>query len=97
MSGEAKLTLMDVADSGGLAPAVELEAYWDAFCDCDPSPDDFADRMEAAGLIFLDGVTDDDLDDAFASERGIEPGGLIWRLTPAGRAALSQNKDADHG
>jgi hypothetical protein len=80
--------LMDIADRGELAPDVELRAYWGAFCDCDPSPDDFGDRMEHAGLIVLEGVSEDDLDEAFAAERGIVPGGLIWRLTKAGDAAM---------
>lgn len=88
-------TLMEIAERGELAPAVELRAYWCAFCDCDPRPDEFEDRMEAAGLIALGAVTEDDLDDAFAAERGIEPGGSVWRLTKAGRAALAQG--GEHG
>lgn len=85
-------TLMEIADRGELAPEVELRAYWQAFCDADPCPDDFQDRMEAAGLIALDSVTDDDLDDPFAAERGIEPGGQVWRLTAKGRAAERTSK-----
>lgn len=88
-----RLTLMELAERGELSPATELGAYWDAFCDADPAPDDFIDRMEAAGLVVLEGVTDEDLDDAFAAERGIEPGGMIYRLTPAGRAALQTQGD----
>ena len=87
----ARLSLMEVADRGELAPDVELRAFWDAFCDCDPTPDDFADRMEAAGFIYMRAVDDDDLDDAFAAERGVEPGGTVWDLTPAGRLALKDN------
>ena len=77
------------ADGVRLAPADELRAFWAARCDADAYPEDFDERMEAAGLITLDAVDDDDLEDAFAYERGIEPGGMVWRLTPAGRAALS--------
>lgn len=85
-----KLTLMEIAESGELKPETELRAFWGAFCDADPRPDGFEDRMEAAGLIEADDVTDEDLDDAFAAERGIEPGGTVWRLTPAGRQALGE-------
>jgi hypothetical protein len=88
MSG--KLTLTEIAERGELAPAVELRAFWDAFCDCDARPEDFEERMEAAGLIHLRSVTDEDLDDAFAYERGIEPGCNVWDLTEAGRASLSK-------
>ena len=79
--------LMKVAERGELAPDVELRAYWADFCDCAPAPDDFQYRMEVAGLIYLDAVDEDDLDNPFASELGIVPGGSVWRLTPEGRAA----------
>jgi len=90
--GEVKLR--EIAERGELPPVVELRAYWADFCDCDPYPDDFPERMEAAGLIEIDSVSDIDLESAFAAERGIEPGGSVWRLTPAGRAAL--NPDGEH-
>ena len=32
-------------------------------------------------------------DDAFAAERGIELGGWMWELSPAGRAALEASHD----
>ena len=89
----ARLTLMELAERGELAPEGELAAYWDAFCDAEQVPDDFVDRMEDAGLVSLEDVTDEDLYDVFASERGIEPGGMIYRLTSAGRAALEQPHD----
>lgn len=85
--------LMDVADRGELPPDVELRAYWDAFCDADPCPDDFQYRMEAAGFITLRAVVEDDLDDAFAAERGIVEGGTIWVLTPVGRKILRADHD----
>jgi hypothetical protein len=89
--------LMEIADRGELAPDVELRTYWSAFCDCDPSPDDFQDRMEAAGLIVLDAVNDDDLDNPFAREIGIEPGGSVWRLTDRGSQAYATPSDKEGG
>ena len=90
-------TLMEIAERGELSPEVELRAYWAAFCDCDPTPDDFQDRMEAAGLIVLDAVNDDDLDNPFASELGIEPGGTVWRLTDRGSQAYATPSDKEGG
>ncbi len=71
-----------------------LRQHWASFCDADPFPgsDVFADRMEAAGLIELVTVTKDALEDAFAAERGIEKGGMMYRLTDAGRAALGSSE-----
>lgn len=51
--------------------------------------------MEAAGYIELVPVDDDALDSAFAAERGIEPGGMMWQLTDAGRAALEQSREGE--
>lgn len=87
-----------------MTPEEALRAYWAAACDCDPIDDDACedggslnDAWEAAGLIELDSVNDDDLDDAFAYERGIEAGGSIWRLTAKGRAAWAdQSADASN-
>ena len=90
-------TLMEIADRGELAPEVELRAYWDAFCDCDSVPDDFQNRMEDAGLIYVDAVDDDDLDDPFAGELGIVPGGSVWRLTAKGRDAYATPSDKEGG
>lgn len=90
-------TLMEIAERGELSLEVELRAYWAAFCDCDPTPDDFQDRMEAAGLIVLDAVNDDDLDNPFASELGIEPGGTVWRLTDRGSQAYATPSDKEGG
>src|SRR6185503_16408691 len=55
--GRMTTSLMDIADRGALAPDVGLRAYWEAFCACDPTPDDFADRMETSGLVTVRPVT----------------------------------------
>lgn len=73
-----------------LSTAQKLRSFWDAFCDADPCPPEFPDEMESAGFISLVPVTADDLEAPFAAERGIEPGGMLWQLTEAGRAALSK-------
>lgn len=84
---------------GKLTPEEALRRYWSAFCDADwhlidddacEDGGDVSDAWEAAGLIELRSVTADDLDDAFAAERGIISGGSVWHLTPEGRAALAQ-------
>jgi hypothetical protein len=63
-----------------------LRQHWAAFCDADPTPDDFADRMEASGFITLRSVKKRDVEEAsFAYERGIELGGMLWELTQKGR------------
>ncbi len=69
----------------------DLRKNWHSFCDCDPfdGADTFPDRMEAAGLIELLPVTDDDLEQAFAEELGIIPGGMVWHLTESGRSEMS--------
>ena len=68
----------------------DLKDHWHSFCDADPfeGGDTFAERMEARGLIELVAVTQEALEDGFAAERGIEPGGSMWQLTEAGRASL---------
>jgi sulfur relay (sulfurtransferase) DsrC/TusE family protein len=70
-----------------------------AFCDGDAfsGRDTFADKMEAEGLIELVDVDDDALDDAFAAERGIEKGGMMWRLTAYGRAVYDKYKATPTG
>jgi hypothetical protein len=67
--------------------AADLRAHWNNFCDADPVPDNFIERMEKAGFAHLRAVTDDDID-AFSSDRGIEAGGTLWALTTKGRAAF---------
>lgn len=71
-----------------------LRQNFASFCDADPFPgcDTFADAMEAAGYIELVPVTKEALEEAFAAERGIEPGGMMYRLTDAGRLALSASQ-----
>jgi len=70
-----------------------LSALWDAFCDADLDlvPPEFPEDMEKAGLVEFVPVTDEALDDPFAWERGIVPGGMMWQLTPTGREALRQS------
>lgn len=76
------------------ASAVQrLQALWRAFCDADPVPPEFIDDMEKVGFVQLRSVEDADLEEAFAAERGIEPGGLLWELTDAGRRALAEAKE----
>lgn len=63
---------------------------WNAFCDADYGDigvpyDDFVGHGEAEGLFALRAVEPDDLDDAFAYERGIQAGGSLWELTDKGR------------
>lgn len=69
-----------------------LRQHWNTFCDCDPIPmgrDRFLKELEDAGLVELREVVDEDLDEAFAFERGIEKGGNIWVLTASGRALIA--------
>jgi len=95
---------MDVADIAGRLTTEDraaLTSDWDAFCDCDwhlMSCDikGFAERLEQLGYVTFDAVDDDDLDDAFASERGIVPGGTIWRLTPLGLAVRAHIQGNSH-
>lgn len=68
----------------------DLRLHWYDFARCDYYEADFAERMEAAGLVYLRAVDDDDLEQFFADELGIELGGMVWDLTPAGRALLTK-------
>lgn len=74
----------------------EFRNNYDAFCQADwfSGCDTFADRMEAAGLIEVRSVTDDDLERPFAEELGIEPGGNVWDLTEKGRLVLAHSPHA---
>lgn len=76
--------------AGGEVEAEDLRRHWSAFCDADnfPGRETFTDRMEAAGLIQLVPVDEQALEDPFAAERGIEPGGVMWTPTKAGQAVL---------
>lgn len=78
----------------------DLTSNWDAFCDADPlelmeDVDGFPDRLEALGYAECVPVDADALEDAFAEERGIYPGGMMWQLTPLGIEvrALAQSQD----
>lgn len=65
-----------------------LRLHWAAFCDADATPEGFIERMEAAGFAALRPVRKSDLEESFASERGIERGGMLWELTAKGRAII---------
>lgn len=73
-----------------------LRRHWDDFCDADPVPEDFIDRMDDAGFVTLRKVTRDDLNTSFAAELGIEKGGWVWELTDLGRQVLDR-KETSHG
>lgn len=70
------------------AEAERLRAHWDAFCDADPVPDGFIEEMEAAGFTVFRPVAREDLQSAFAADRGIYKGGMVYDLTPKGRNIL---------
>jgi len=72
--------------------AAELRQHWPAFCDADPVPDGFVERMERAGLAMLRKVKRAALETAFAAERGIEKGGTILVLTLIGERAMCDPK-----
>lgn len=79
--------------AAGLSEAVkrDLTDNWDHFCEADRGlivSDDpnYPDQLEAAGYVEFDAVDDDDLEEPFAWERGIVPGGSVLRLTPLGLA-----------
>lgn len=65
---------------------------WSAFCDGDPVDPDFTEKAEAEGLVEIGATTRDDLEEAFAAERGIEDGGSVWRLTAKGVARYEARK-----
>lgn len=72
----------------------EWRKYAHAFGQADWTPPGFADRMEAVGFYELREVTEDDIAESFAYERGIELGGSVYDPTAAGIAALT-NKDTE--
>ncbi|WP_294138298.1 hypothetical protein [Sphingomonas sp.] len=80
----------------------DLTSNWDAFCDGDRGDvrsDDpqYPWALEEAGFVSWDSVEADDLDDPFAWERGIEPGGTIYRLTPLGLSVRASLHDTVRG
>ena len=58
----------------------DLRRLWSVFCDADPVPIDFIERMERAGYSRLRRVRKSDLEESFAAERGIEKGGALGGL-----------------
>ncbi len=72
----------------------ELRKYWNAFCDADPHPEGFIERMEKAGFATIRAVRAEDLEESFAAERGIEPGGMVWVLTAKGRQVMAEKLHA---
>jgi hypothetical protein len=69
----------------------DLTERWGQFVDCDElsghrGPDEFTADMLLDGFAELRSVEPDDLEDPFAWERGIEPGGMVYVLTPLGLA-----------
>ena len=73
--------------------------YWSAICDSDwhliPADirDDLDERLVAVGLAEWRAVTDDDLEDTFAYERGIEKGRSCLDLTALGHLAFKSDAD----
>jgi hypothetical protein len=82
------MTLDKIVASLSEAQRRDLTVNWDDFCDAErlQLPPDYPDDLVKAGFVILDAVDDDDLDEAFAWDRGIEPGGSVYRLTPLGLA-----------
>jgi hypothetical protein len=79
---------------------LDASVHWDLFCDFDEMPVDqdvYLKRLEDAGLAELVPVDDDALEDPFAWERGIEPGGSMYRLTALGRQVRELAKAVSHG
>lgn len=76
-----------------------VREYWDALCDCDwhliPEGvrEGLEDRLIAAGLAEWRSVTDEDMEDSFASERGLEKGGSCLDLTPLGYLAYKADAE----
>lgn len=76
-----------------------IRDYWSAYADADwhliPEAirDDFDARLVAVGLAEWRAVTADDLDDAFAHDRGLEVGGSCLDLTALGYLAFKADAD----
>lgn len=77
-------------------PQQKLRAYWPAFCDADTVPAEFAEDMEAAGLVELQGLSMRAAkqvvgsDPFWAAKFGEDLPSSIYVLTDAGRAALAE-------
>jgi hypothetical protein len=78
------------------AQRADLTIHWDLLSDADPLPveyDDYIQRMEQSGFMECVPVDAEALEASFAYERGIEPGGMMYRLTTLGlevRAVLER-------
>lgn len=78
----------------------DLLKNWAAFCDADPfdGAADFADRMEAAGLIELQWLDEGEsqatmeADPFWAAKFGDQAPSSVYVLTDAGRIALQASK-----
>ena len=76
-----------------------IRDYWSAYADADwhlipeAIQDDFDARLVAVGLAEWRAVTADDLDDAFAHDRGLEAGGSCLDLTALGYLAFKADAD----
>lgn len=73
----------------------EFRRDWYRFCDADPVAVDFTERMEAAGYIELAPATGDEMDgDPFWAQKwGPDKPSHVWKLTPAGRAAIKAARE----
>lgn len=79
------------ADATALRAA--LIRVTDRWKDCEHADEDDLEAVEAAGLVQWRTATQDDVDDhTFAAEAGIEVGGLLVELTPAGCVLLAQQE-----
>lgn len=88
--------------------ADQFADMWDDYTEADwllvKDPTSFLEQCEDVGLAECVPVDDDALNDSFAYERGIEPGGMMWRLTAPGqqryaacRAALNEQPRTSEG
>lgn len=74
----------------------EFRSDWPRFCDADPVAPDFAERMEAAGLIELQWLDEGEAqatvnaDPFWVEKYGEEMPSSVYVLTDAGRSALAR-------
>lgn len=90
--------MVKVVEYEQMTDTQKLKGYWRDFCDADPVPPEFADEMEAAGLIELQSLTPREAtrivsaDPFWATKYGTETPSSIYVLTDAGRQALSEGE-----
>lgn len=78
-----------------LSAEQKLQNFWVSFCDCDFHEEGFIEEMESAGFVTYGTATQEDVEaTAFPEELGIVEGHGIWRLTDAGRAALTKGRES---